>query len=123
MNYSIDLAYLDYFKNAAAGLDDSTLIENRLKVTGLAVGTALFGGLRIAGRVIKLVIKITKVIFYSLASLFTLGSYGNLNRLKNHCKLLTFNIAALIVQPLQVVIHSLAISLGIISPTAAYRIK
>lgn len=121
MSYSVDLAYLDYFKNAAAGLHDNTPITDRLKATGLASGTAIVGGLRTVSRIVKLVIEIAKVIFYSLASLFTLGHYGNLHRLKDHCKLLTLNIIALIGQPLQVIIHSLAIVIGIISPKAAYR--
>jgi len=121
MPYSIDIAYLDYFKNATAGLHDSTPVKDRLKVTGLAAATALVGGLRTVSRVIEFVIEIAKVIFYSLASLFTFGNYGNLNRLKDHCKLLTLNTVALIGQPLQVIIHSLAIVIGIISPTAAYR--
>ena len=121
MSYSVDLSYLDYFKNAAAGLHDESPINDRLRVTGFALGTVLVGGLRTVSRVVKLVIEVTKVIFYALASLFTLGHYGNLDRLKDHCKLLTLNLAALIGQPLQIVIHSLACVLGIISPKIAYR--
>lgn len=121
MAYSVDLAYLDYFKNAAEGMYDTSPIEDRLKVTGMAAGTALIGVFRTAGRVINLVIELAKIIFYSLAALFTLGNYGNAKRLTDHCKLFTLNAAALIAQPLQVIIHSLATIIGIISPMAAYR--
>lgn len=121
MAYSIDVAYLDYFKNAAVGLHDSTPIRDRLKATGFAAGTAFIGLFRIAIRVVKLLIEIAKVIFYSLASLFTGGAYRNANRLKDHFKLLTLNAAALVGLPLQMIIHSLAMIVGIISPKAAYR--
>lgn len=121
MAYSTDLAYLDFFKNAAEGLHDTTFIQNRLKAPGLATGITLIGVLRTAIGVVKLVTEIAKIIFYSLASLFTFGNYGNPKRLKAHCKLLIFNAAALIAHPFQISIHFLAIIIGIVSPKAAYR--
>lgn len=121
MSYSVDLAYLDYFKIEAEGIYDNTFIGGRLKAVGFAAGTAFIGGVRTGGRVVTLVIEIAKVIFYSMTSLFTWGHYGNLNRLKDHSKLLALNMTGLVGQPLQVIIHSLAIIIGIISPTVAHR--
>lgn len=122
MAYSVDLAYLDYFKNAAEGMYDRSPVQDRLKVTAFAAGTLIVGGFRIVGRVISVIIELAKVIFYSLASLFTLGNYGNAARLKDHCKLLALNMAALVAQPLQMVFHGIATVIGIITPMVAYRI-
>lgn len=121
MTYSVDLAYMDYYKGAAEGKYDSNPVQDRLKVTGIAAGTAFVGVFRTLGRVVNLVTETAKVIFYTLASLFTLGQYGNAKRLCDHCKLLVLNTTALIAQPLQIIIHTLAIIIGIISPKAAYR--
>lgn len=121
MNYSTDIAYLDYFRNAAEGMHDSNPIEDRLKSLGFAAGTTILGALRTAGRVVKIVVEIAKVVFYFLASLFTLGNYGNADRLKDHCKLLILNLGALVAQPLQVMIHLIAMAIGIVGPKSAYR--
>lgn len=122
MAYSVDCAYVDYFKCAAEGKYDSGILKDRLKVTAMASGTALAGGFRTVGRVINLVTEVAKVLFYALASAFTLGKFGNANRLKDHCKLLVLNTAALVAQPLQVAMHTLAIAVGIANPKAANRL-
>lgn len=120
MSYSVDLAYLDYFKNAASGMHERSLVEDRLIATGFASGTMLIGGVRTMGRVIELVIEIAKVVIYSLLSVCTLGAYNNFDRLKDHCVLLSLTLASFVAQPLQVIIHSLATIIGIVSPMAAY---
>lgn len=71
-------------------------MQNRLKATGLAAGVALIGVLRAAIGLVKLITEIAKIIFYSVASLFTFGNYENLKRLKTHCKLLILNAANLL---------------------------
>lgn len=121
MAYSVDGAYVDYFKCAADRKYDSGILKDRLKVTAMASGTAVAGGFRTVGRVINLVTEVAKVLFYALASAFTLGKFGNANRLKDHCKLLGLNTAALVAQPLQIAMHTLAIAVGIANPKAANR--
>lgn len=122
MTYSFDLAYVEHFKSHAEGIYSDGLWMGRLKVVAMAAGTTAFGMVRTVGRIANLIVEIAKVIFYTLASLFTLGNSDNPNRLCNHCQLLALNCAALLAQPLQLIVHSLAIAIGVISPKAAYRI-
>ncbi len=121
MTYSFDLAFREHFKCHAEGIYSDGFLMGRLKVVAMAAGTAAFATVRTAGRIANLINEIAKVLFYSLASLFPLGNYGNPKRLSDHCKLLGLNCAALLALPLQVIVHSLAISVGVISPKAAYR--
>jgi len=70
MVYYTDLAYVDYFENAYQGVCDNSLIQDRLKAIELSACIILIGGCRETSRVVKLINEITKIIFYSLASLF-----------------------------------------------------
>lgn len=122
MAYSVDVGYLNYFQNAAVGKTTSNSTKDRLIVTGVAAGTATAASARILGRTVTLINEIAKVIFYSFACLFTLGNYGNVDRLGSHCKLFVLNGAAMLALPVQLCIHPIAIIIGIIKPTAAYRL-
>lgn len=122
MTFSVDKAYLEYFKCSAEGSYDQGFLDDRLTVTAMGAGTAAAGAFRVLGRVIHVVIEVAKVAFYTLATIFTLGAYGNGKRLLDHCKLLCLDLAALIAQPLQVTIHLLATVAGLISPMVGYRL-
>ncbi len=119
--YSTDQAYLSFYQSAAAGHYDTNFVADRLRVCSFAAGTSLFGVVRTGGRIINLIIEIAKVIFYSAASLVTLGKFYNFERLKDHSALLALNIAALVAQPLQIAIHMTAIGVGLINPKIAYH--
>lgn len=121
MAFSVDVAYVDFFKGAAQGKYNSGFIPDRLKATGFAAFTATIGTFRSAGRVIDLVIEVAKVCFYLIATIFTCGMLGNAKRLLQHSLLLALDTAALVAQPLQVIIHTLAIAVGIVSPKIAYH--
>jgi hypothetical protein len=92
-----------------------------MKVTAFATGTSAVGIPRILGRVVSLVTEVAKTTFYSIVSLFTLGTMGNKERLWDHCKLFSLNAAGLVAQPIQCIISTLAIGIGIISPKAGYK--
>lgn len=122
MTYSVDVAYMEYFKCAADGKYDSGFFMDRLMVTAISTGSTFFGLLRIVGRVINLINEIVKVVFYTFASLFTLGKHGNKERLKDHCKLLLLNTAGFAAQSIQISIYALVIIVGITNPKEANRI-
>lgn len=121
MAYSVDLAYVDYFKCAAEGKYDRTPIKDRLTVSAVSSATTLSGIVRLPGRLVSQIYELAKVIFYSLASVFTLGFFGNGKRLGDHCKLFFLNLGGIATQSIQLTVHSLAILMGIVSPKAAYR--
>lgn len=119
--YTTDAAYLEYFKSAAEGNYDKSFFKDRARVVAFGAGTAVVGAFRTVGRAANLITEFTKVIFYAMAVLVTRANHGNINRLKAHRYLLDIGAAALFAQPLQMLIHTLAIGVGIIYPKAAYR--
>ena len=122
MAFSVDKAYLEYFKCAAEGAYNSSFLNDRLAVTAMGAGTAAAGAFRVLGRVIHVIIEVAKVAFYILATVFTFGAFGNGKRLLDHCNFLCLDLSALIAQPLQVTIQVLATFAGLISPMIGYRL-
>lgn len=117
--YSIDKAYVNYFACAAEGKYHCGPIKNRTNVVAFATGTALAGAFRTLKRTIVLISEIAKIAFYSLASLS--GNPTNIKCLRDHGKFFALNAAALIALPMQAMIHTVAIGVGIINPKIAYR--
>lgn len=121
LNYSVDVAYVNYFQNASQGRYANGPLYDRLTMMGLATGSLVGGSCRLVARIVTLVIEIVKVSFYAVASLITLGGYGNIGRLSAHCKLVVIDASFLIAQPLQLAAHALAVAIGIVRPKAGYK--
>ena len=122
MAYSVDLAYLDFFECAAEGKYNHNPLYDRLKIVGVGAAMTLIASCRIIGRLISLSIETVKTIFYLLATIFTLGRFGNAARFKSHLKLFLLNLFALIAKPLQIFFQILGLGAGILSPKAGYRL-
>jgi hypothetical protein len=120
MTYSIDSSYLEYYKCAIADHDHCSFFKDRSVAASFAAGTTMTSGLRTAGRVVHLIFEIAKITFYSLVSLFAKDE-DNLARLKEHVKILLIDLSVLVLHPLQMAIHALAIGVAIISPKTAYQ--
>lgn len=120
--YTTDAAYRNFYKCAAKGDYDSHFCGDRARVTTVAGATAVVGAVRSLGRVVNTINELVKIVFYSLASICSLASHEHTKRLKDHCKLFALNAAALLAQPLQFAIHTIAIVIGIIHPKTAYHL-
>jgi hypothetical protein len=116
--YSIDLAYLEYFKCLTTGKYATNFFTERLTAFLIAIFLNFISFIRIFARITYTVTECLKVIFYLIA---TLCSLKNAGRLTDHIKLSLISALALGAHSIQLFIHILSVFMALIRPSISYR--
>lgn len=114
MTYSVDSAYLEYYKCALKGKYKKADSFFKERGTAFSIGliACLIAILFLFSRLLSLPFKILAVVF----SLVSLTGFAN------HTKLLALSLIILIYQPFQLIVHFLSAVVGLIHPFIAYQL-
>ncbi len=114
MAYSVDSAYLEYYKCALKGKykKADSFFKERVTAFSISIITCLIAVLFLFSRLITLPFKILAVLF----SLLSPTSFIN------QTKLLTLSLIILIYQPVQLIVHLLSGAVGLLHPLIAYQL-
>jgi hypothetical protein len=116
--YSIDLAYLEYFKCVVKGKYSTNFVSERVTAFLLAMCLSFFGLIRIISRIANVMTEVVKVVFYLIGIMF---ESSNTPRFFSHVKLMILGIIALVGHSSQVFIHLLSIIIAVVYPSLSYR--
>jgi len=114
MTYSVDSAYLEYYKCALKGKykKADSFLKERGTASTIGIIVCLIAVIFLFSRLISLPFKILAVV----VSLLSLKCFTN------QIKLLALSFIILIYQPFQLIVHLLSAAVGLINPFIAYQL-